>query len=142
MYLSKFWSPLLNLNEVFIRIRHVLKIFSQFRVFVFRYRATTENTELAENKIGVIFDWKNPWKGIRLSWEIILSLLYQWRNIIIIFRRFRRFREFRGINLAKFHLRFLTQIEWPDCVFAWQVFFVFRKTEAKNNDNSYDVNRH
>ena len=32
-----------------------------------------------------------------MSWEIILRLFYQWRNIIIIFRRFR---EFRGIDLA------------------------------------------
>ena len=38
------------------------KTFREFRVFVFRYRAITENAELAENKIGVIFDWKNPWK--------------------------------------------------------------------------------
>ena len=55
---------------------------------------------MAENKIGVIFDWENPWKGIRVSWEIILRLFYLWRKEIIIFRGFRRFREFRRIDVA------------------------------------------
>ena len=31
------------------------KTFREFHVFVFRYRARTENAELAENKIGVIW---------------------------------------------------------------------------------------
>ena len=38
----------------------VSETFREFRVFVFRYRAITENAELAENKIGGIFDWENP----------------------------------------------------------------------------------
>ena len=76
--------------------RHVV-----IRVFVFTYRAITENAELAEIKIGVIFDWENPWKGMRVSWEIILKLFYMWRKVIIIFRGFWRFRESRGINLVQ-----------------------------------------
>ena len=81
-------------------VRIHFKTFRQFRVFVFWYKAITENAELAENKIGVIFDWKNPWKGIRVSWEIILRLFDQLRNITIIFRGFYRSREFRGMDLA------------------------------------------
>ena len=79
------------------------KTFRKFCVFVFRYRAIIEDAELAENKIGVTFDWRNPWRGIRVSWEIILRIFYQWRNIII-FHRFHQFREFRGIDLALFKL--------------------------------------
>ena len=78
----------------------VFETFHEFRVFVFTYKAITKNVELAENKIGVIFDWENPWKGLRGSWQIILKLFYLWRKVIIVFRRFRRFREFRGIDLA------------------------------------------
>ena len=48
----------------------------------------------------MIFDWKNPWKGIKVSWEIILRVFYQWKNVIIIFRGFGTFRELCGIDLA------------------------------------------
>ena len=51
MYLSKFLSPLLNVNEVLIGIRHVLKTFRQFRVFVFGPIPENENAESAENFI-------------------------------------------------------------------------------------------
>ena len=76
--------------------------FREFRVFVFRYRATNKNAELEENKIRVIFDWENLWRGIRVSLGIILRLFYQQRKEIMIFRGFCRFREFRGIDLASF----------------------------------------
>ena len=79
----------------------LFETFREFRVFVFRYRATNENAELEENKIRVIFDWENLWKGIRVSLGMILRLFYQQRKEIIIFRGFRRFREFRGIDLAQ-----------------------------------------
>ena len=79
----------------------VSETFREFRFFVLTYRAITENAELSENKIGVIFDWENPWKGIKVSWEIILRLFYLSRKAIIIFRGFRRLREFREINLAE-----------------------------------------
>ena len=59
----------------------VFETFHEFHVFVFTYRAITENAELAENKIGVIFDWENLWKGIKVSCEIILRLFYLWRNV-------------------------------------------------------------
>ena len=42
----------------------VFETFREFRVFVFTYWAITENAELAENKIGVIFGIESPWKGI------------------------------------------------------------------------------
>ena len=60
----------------------VSETFREFRVFVFTCRAITENAELAENKIRVIFDWENPWKGIRVSWEIILRLFYLSKTVI------------------------------------------------------------
>ena len=85
----------------------VFETFREFRVFVFTYWAITKNAELAENKIGVIFDWENPWKGIRVSWEIILRLFYLWRKAIINFRRFRQFHEFRGINTSDGHCSIL-----------------------------------
>ena len=37
----------------------------------------------------VVVGWENPWKGIRISWGIILKLFYWWRRTIIILRRFR-----------------------------------------------------
>ena len=76
----------------------LFETFREFRVFVFRYRATDENVELEENKIPVIFHWENLWKGIRVSLGMILRLFYQERKEIIIFRGFR---EFRGIDLAR-----------------------------------------
>ena len=78
----------------------VFEIFCKFRVFIFTYRAIAENVELVENKIRVIFDWENPWKGIRVSWEIIVRLFSLWRKVIIIYRRFHWFREFRGNDQA------------------------------------------
>ena len=75
----------------------LFETFCEFRAFVFRYRAANENTELEENKIRVIFDWENLWKGIRISLGIILRLFYQQRKEIMILRGFR---EFRGIDLA------------------------------------------
>ena len=80
----------------------LFETFRKFHVFVFRYRATNENAELEENKIRVIFDWENLWKGIRVSLGIILRLFYQWRKEIMVLRRFRRFPKFRGIDLANF----------------------------------------
>ena len=56
-----------------------MKLFETFRefcVFVFKYRATNENTEFEENKIRVIFDRENLWKGMRVSLGIILRLLF------------------------------------------------------------------
>ena len=78
----------------------LFETFREFRVFVFRYRATNENAELEENKIRVIFDWENLWKGIRVSLGIILRPFYQQKKEIIIFRGFSRFRVFRGIDQA------------------------------------------
>ena len=80
----------------------LFETFREFRVFVFRYRATNENAELEENKIRVIFEWENLWKGIRVSLGMILRLFYQQRKEIIIFRGFHRFPEFREIDLAHF----------------------------------------
>ena len=57
---------------------------------------------MTENQIGVMFDWENPERILRVSWEIILRLFYLWKKVIIIFRGFRQFREFRGIDLATF----------------------------------------
>ena len=92
----------------------LFETFREFRVFVFRYRATNENAELEGNKIRVIFDWENLWKG---KFRIILRLFYQWRKEITIFRGFRRFREFRGIDLALFTWYFYA-ISW--CRFQTQ----------------------
>ena len=63
------------------------------------YRATNKNKDLAEKKIGLIFDWKNAWKGIRVNWGIILMLFYWWRATII-FRKFHRLHEFCRTHLA------------------------------------------
>ena len=76
----------------------LFETFREFRVFVFKYRATDENVELEENKIRVIFHWESLWKGIRVSLGMILRLFYQERKETIIFRGFR---EFRGIDLAR-----------------------------------------
>ena len=106
----------------------VFETFREFCVFAFTYRAITKNAELAENKIGVIFDWENPWKGIRVSWEIILRLFYLWRKIIIIFHRFRRFREFRGMDLAQIIYFISSMIKSPKLtstfLFLWTLFIV------------------
>ena len=106
----------------------VFETFREFRVFVFTYWAITKNAELAENKIGVIFDWENPWKGIRVSWEIILRLFYLWRKIIIIFHGFHRFREFRGIDLAQIIYFISSMIKSPKLtstfLFLWTLFIV------------------
>ena len=40
----------------------LFETFREFRVFIFRYRATNENAELEENKIRVIFDWRESVK--------------------------------------------------------------------------------
>ena len=40
----------------------LFETFHEFRVFVSRYRATKENAELEENKIRVIFDWRESVK--------------------------------------------------------------------------------
>ena len=84
----------------------LFETFCEFRAFVFRYRAANENTELEENKIRVIFDWENLWKGVRISLGIILRLFYQRRKEIAIFRWFCQFPEFRGMDLVE-SLRFL-----------------------------------
>ena len=49
----------------------ILKL-SENSAFSFLGIGTNRNAELTEIKIRVIFDWKNSWKGIRVSWEIIL----------------------------------------------------------------------
>ena len=78
----------------------LFETFCKFRVFVFRYTATNEIAELEENKIRVIFDWDNPWKGIWVSLGLVLTLFYQRRKEIMIFRGFRQFCEFREVDLT------------------------------------------
>ena len=84
-----------TIQHWFSKFYKLFETFREFRVFVFRYRATNENAELEENKIRVIFDWENLWKGIRVSLGIILRLFYQQRKEIMIFR------GFPGIDLAR-----------------------------------------
>ena len=90
-----------TIQHWFSKFYKLFETFREFRVFVFRYRATNENAELEENRIRVIFDWENLWEGIRIGPGIILRLFYQRRKEIMIFRGFRQFRVFRGIDLAK-----------------------------------------
>ena len=103
----------------------LFETFREFRVFVFRYRATNENAELEKNKIRVIFDWENLWKGIRVSLGIILRLFYQWRKEIMIFRGFPQFREFRGIDLAGsfiiYRVLYVLWIEILTSIFPWKI---------------------
>ena len=58
-YFSRFWSALLNVNEVKIAIRHVLKTFHQFRIFIFDPMPKNENTESAESLtiLSLLFKW-------------------------------------------------------------------------------------
>ena len=55
----------------------------------------------------VIFDLENLWRGIRVSWEIILRLFYLWRKVIINFHRFCQFHEIRGIDTSDGHCSIL-----------------------------------
>ena len=87
----------------------LFETFREFRVFVFRYRATNEKVKLEENKIRVIFDWENLRKGIRISSGIIVGLFFQRRQEIMIFGGFRQFREFCGINLAIVNFLYASQ---------------------------------
>ena len=86
----------------FSKFLKLFETFREFHIFVFRYRATNENTELEENRIRVIFHWQKLWEGIRIGPGIILRLFYQWRKEIMIVCGFRQFLQFRGIDLAHF----------------------------------------
>ena len=89
-----------TMQHWFSKFFKLFETFSEFHVFVFSYRAASENAELEENKIRVIFAWENLWKGIRISSGLILSIFYQRRKEMITFRGFHQFPEFRGIDLA------------------------------------------
>ena len=94
-----------TIQHWFSKFLKLFETFHEFRVFVFRYRATKENAKLEENSIRVIFHWENLWEGIRIGSGIILRLFYQRRKKIMTFRGFRQFRQFRGIDLAdKIHI--------------------------------------
>ena len=76
---------------------------------------------MAEDKIGMIFDLKNPLKSTRVSWGVILKLFYLWKKAIIIFRGFHRFRESRRIYLAMLGRRefaALTLNVWQSDIFS------------------------
>lgn len=56
-------------------------------IFICKHKAINANAELAENKLGGMFEWKSGAKHLRVSRGIIFRLFYWWRRPIIIFHQ-------------------------------------------------------